>query len=195
MTEPGDATPQELGDSSRPDIADRVLAVNAHLVVSVVGPNEALVKHGSRSGFSMLLTDDDRSGLLAELLVSFREPTCLSALISNGVVAHGQVEAAEAFVSELLEADVLVDATVSSLDAYTELQFGPGASTRLVDSRVLVVGDGFVAGELLSDLTTLEHKSLEVIDIAGYTQPGPSAGRAPARCRSRSGDRCLSRGR
>ncbi|HEV2071437.1 MAG TPA: TOMM precursor leader peptide-binding protein [Acidimicrobiales bacterium] len=125
------------------------LRVASGLDVVVIGDNEVLIQHGTRSRPAELLRDTDLTGVLGRVLRGLRHADVGCAELLEEF--HGDQRAeAEDMILELTAKGIITDASQSAVEQY--LGFTMDGQRPLADTRVAVIGAGPVGARICSTL-------------------------------------------
>lgn len=151
--------------ASAEDPLDQPLIINPHLRVIHCSDNEILVKHGSRSLFSEIITDDKRTRLLGKVLRGLRNPSSLRELRAGGVLSEEELPLAVELVRYLRERGVLVEPQSDLTRVYLEtIAAGPGAARRISTRTVGLVGAGYLGSRIARELAYFQPEKLVMVD-------------------------------
>jgi bacteriocin biosynthesis cyclodehydratase domain-containing protein len=144
---------------------DQALVVNPHLRVVHCSDDEILVKHGSRSLFSEVITDDKRTKLLGKVLRNLRVPTSMRDLYGKGVLSEEELPLAEELVTYLGERGVLMPPETDMTRMYLDTVLnGAGDSGKIGSCIVGLVGAGYLGSRIARELVHFRPKQLLITD-------------------------------
>jgi len=141
---------------------DQTFFINPALQVVFCGNDEILVLHGSRSDFREVIRDEGKTKVLGRVLRHMEEPTSLSDLRVEGVLAESELENARAIFSNLVDENILVDAAERLASVYMDTLYDD--TTPLIDASVGVVGAGPLGARVVDELARLDVGELHVFD-------------------------------
>lgn len=134
-------------------VADDVqYTVNPNICLIRCSEDEFLARHGGNSMFSLMLADEQRTGLLGQLIDAFGKGGSLSDVSGWLTFTPDRADAARRMRDALVERGVLVADAAEPLAAY--LLTGPGTATAasLAGRTVTVVADAGLGDAVLADL-------------------------------------------
>jgi bacteriocin biosynthesis cyclodehydratase domain-containing protein len=154
-------------DLRRFPAAKRRFVINPYLTVIYCGDDEVIIKHGSRSRFSCVIRDAERSNLLGRILRNLRAPASLEGLCNRGLILGTELENAAELVTYLEREGVLVDPEYDLVGIY--LNGLLGGATPISQARVGIVGVGYLGSRIacqlaqlgVGDLVLLEDRRVE----------------------------------
>ena len=143
-----------------------VLVINPHLEVIRCSDDEVIVKHGIRSLFSEVITDEGRTKLMGRVLDRLNTPGSLADLLAEDVIAPDEAEPTGTLLDYLAVRKVLIqprqDLTIAYLDT---LMANDGAATHaLANARIGLVGAGFLGTRLARQLAGFNPKEILLLD-------------------------------
>jgi thiazole/oxazole-forming peptide maturase SagC family component len=160
---------EEDGLASKDSALER-LALNSHLRVVVCSDDEVLAKHGSRSAYSQVITDDAANHILGPIVRALREPGTFNEIVARAGISETDHPLAQDLLDYLRNRAVIVTAAIDPSSSYINGVLGMGAplSDRLTAARIGLLGCGsfgsHVAGRLLAfnpmRLTTFEPRQI-----------------------------------
>lgn len=160
------ATPPEQHE----DEDSQLLGLNPYVRVIRCSDDEIVVRHGTRSQYSEVISDSARNHLLGRLLTRLREPASLADLTAESFVAEEDAETLVDAVAYLRERRVLVPAAQDWRQSYFDTFFGDagGLSSRTIG----VIGGGAVARRVCASLAPLGAEAIIALDddSAGYPE-------------------------
>lgn len=143
--------------------ASKELVTNPYVRVIFCGNDEILVKHGGRSRYSQVLSDDGQTGLLGRLLRAFAEPTTLAAAHEHAVFDDAEHSSAVELVEYLLDRQILIEPETYLPHTYLNLQFGASAGA-VTKCSFGVIGAGPLGARIAAELGRMRAKSVSVLD-------------------------------
>jgi len=144
------------------------VVVNPHLHIVRCSDDEIVVKHGSRSMFSEIIADTERTGLLGRVLDRLRSPGCIDQLLGEGLLNEEDCLLAAGAMQYLFERGVLVPAEHDLTKVYIDTFLG--TDRRLADARIGIVGDGTVAARIATSMKSMGLGQVDLLDDT--TEPG-----------------------
>ncbi len=143
-----------------------VLVVNPHLEVIRCSDDEVIVKHGIRSLFSEVITDEGRTKLMGRVLDRLNKPGSLADLLAEDVIAPAESEPTGELLDYLASRKVLVQPDQDLALAYLDTLMGGGGITAqsLGDARIGLVGAGFVGARVARHLAGFRPRELAILD-------------------------------
>ncbi|MDQ6713087.1 MAG: TOMM precursor leader peptide-binding protein [Candidatus Dormibacteraeota bacterium] len=143
-----------------------VLVVNPHLQVIRCSDDEVIVKHGIRSLFSEVITDEGRTKLMGRVLDRLNRPGSLADLLGEDVIGKDEAEPAGTLLDYLSVRKVLIQPDQDLALAYLDtLMANDGPATRtLGQARIGLVGAGFLGARVARQLAGFTPKELVLLD-------------------------------
>jgi bacteriocin biosynthesis cyclodehydratase domain-containing protein len=150
-----------------------VLVVNPHLQVIRCSDDEVIVKHGVRSLFSEVITDEGRTKLMGRVLDRLNAPGSLANLLEEEIIGKDEAEPTGTLLDYLTERKVLIqpgrDLAIAYLD--TMMANGGPATETIGQARIGLVGAGFLGARVARQLAGFAPKELVLLDPRGIEDP------------------------
>jgi bacteriocin biosynthesis cyclodehydratase domain-containing protein len=171
------------------------LVINPYLHVVVCSDDEVVVKHGSRSAYSQVLSDDGNTHLIGRALRVLRTPMTEDEIMTRGGLAEVNRGALRELLDYLRNRRIVIEAGEDRAGAYLDCVLGNGdpLAARIRSASVAVVGAGPYGAHVAERLAALRPGRLVLLDLpACLPDPGTAAaGRDAAReLAERLADRC-----
>lgn len=167
-------------DSAADDVR---LVVNPNICLVRCSEDEFLARHGGNSMFSLVLADEQRTGLFGPLIDAFGKGGSLSDISGWPRFTPDQADAARRMRDALVERGVLVPDAAEPLAAYLRVGLGTATSPApLADRTVTVVADAGLGDAVLADLRAAgvgEIRSVLAGDHAGTNGAAAVSGHHP----------------
>lgn len=154
------ADPGELPQTE--GVEGRQLALNPYVRVIRSTDDEILVRHGTRSQYSEVISDAGRRHLLGRLLERFRRPASVEDLTTESFVSADDEPALKDAIAYLVERRVLVPAEDDWRAVYFDTFFGRAAG--LTSRTIGVIGGGALARRLCNSLAPLGAEAIIALD-------------------------------
>ena len=138
--------------------------LNVNLKSVFITNNEVVIKHGSRSVFSKILSDHANTNIIGPLVRAFRKPASLKELLDQNTFDNRFYDDIVSIVSTLVKEGVLVDAAEGIAESY--LRAIQGATTSLSISHVGLIGCGQAGARIARHLALLGVGKLSLLDDA-----------------------------
>ncbi|WP_314145873.1 TOMM precursor leader peptide-binding protein [uncultured Leifsonia sp.] len=155
--------------------------VNPSLTVIRSSDDEIIVRFGSRSTFSRRLKDDQRNGILGNLVEHFAVGANVDAFLKGDV----SPEVVHTVISSLVQEKVLIPESDAAASAVA-LGLGLADETAIAASTIAVVGDGSIAARLSTQLRAsgpaveaspaLTPEAFETADLVVVAADAPDIG-------------------
>jgi bacteriocin biosynthesis cyclodehydratase domain-containing protein len=150
-----------------------VLVVNPHLQVIRCSDDEVIIKHGVRSLFSEVITDEGRTKLMGRVLDRLNAPGSLANLLDEEIIGTEEAEPTGTLIAYLADRKVLIqpgrDLTLAYLDT---IMAGEGPATQtLGQARIGLVGAGFLGARVARQLAGFGPKELVLLDQRNVGDP------------------------
>jgi len=138
------------------------LTLNPYLKIIHTSDDEIVVKHGSRSRFTRVITDEGRSKLLGKILRNIVPSTSLEVLRQQNILKEEELEDAIKLVDYLSQEGVLVDPTKDLTRVYLDTILRGGNA--LSAFTVGVIGASYLGSRIADELAHLGVGGLIVLD-------------------------------
>lgn len=143
-------------------VNEKVFILNPYLKAILCNSNELLVKHGSRSPFSLLIQDENRTKLLGKILRKAQVPTSLVKLVASKVISESDLPKAESLVNYLFEQNVLVKPSYDVREIYLRTILGSGSEVR--KKEVGIIGAGYLGARIAKTLLKSGIGAIHLLD-------------------------------
>ncbi|MFO0578094.1 MAG: TOMM precursor leader peptide-binding protein [Polyangia bacterium] len=139
------------------------MVINPYVRVTYCSDSEVLVKHGSRSRFSQIVSDEGKTKLIGRLLRSARDQVTLTELEQQGVIKPTEMDDATKLASYLLDRQILIRPSDYLPHVYLAMQYGTHA-TAITDRTIGLIGAGPLGSRVARELARVQPKGIRLLD-------------------------------
>ncbi len=138
------------------------LMVNPYLTIIYCGDDEVVIKHSSRSRFTQIIRDSERSKLLGKILRNVVSPTSLEALQEHCLFKKEELEDLITLVDYLKQEGVLINPEKNLMQVYLDTILK--GKTPFSSLTVGMIGVGYLGSRIATELARLGIGKLVFLD-------------------------------
>jgi len=138
------------------------LVVNPYIKVVLCSEDEVLIKHSTKSHFSLLVRDEKQTRLLWKIIKNFKIPTSVEELISKDIIKQKESKEALNLVESLFLKNILIKPSEDITNLYFKTIFK--SETQLSQYTIGMIGVGYLGFRILFELLKLGIKKITFCD-------------------------------
>jgi len=152
------------------DVANEKYYFNPYLRCIICNEDELLVKHGSRSSFSIVLKDEKKTRLLGKVAKHFRSPLSVNDFYLQGQISDKKLkEEVIPLINTLYEQNILIKPSENSADVYFRTILKGEENGTFSSLQFGVIGSGDLGKRVITNLLNFRPNKIIFYDERKYT--------------------------